>query len=74
MRDVEDAIPDPEDLDLPDDIEPGDLAESLEDELVAEEGADLGLDPDLAVFAARDELPFDDDDRLFDDDDRTANG
>jgi hypothetical protein len=28
----------------------------LEDELVAEEGEELGLDPDLAVFAAQDEL------------------
>ncbi len=48
-----------EELELPDDVDPTDIAESLEDELVAEEGIDLGLDPDLAVFAARDELPYD---------------
>jgi hypothetical protein len=48
-----------EEMELPDDVDPADIAESLEDELVAEEGIDLGLDPDLAVFAARDELPYD---------------
>jgi hypothetical protein len=51
-------LTDPDELDLPDDIDPGEMAESLEDELVAEEGVDIGLDPDLAVFAARDDLPY----------------
>jgi len=51
-------IADPDALELPDDVDPSEMAESLEDELVAEEGIDLGLDPDLAVFAARDELPY----------------
>jgi hypothetical protein len=41
---------------LPDDIDPHEMADSVEDELVAEEGVELGLDPDLALFAARDEL------------------
>jgi hypothetical protein len=41
---------------LPDDLDPRDMADSVEDELVAEEGVELGLDPDLALFAARDEL------------------
>jgi hypothetical protein len=41
---------------LPDDLDPHEMADSVEDELVAEEGVELGLDPDLAVFAARDEL------------------
>jgi hypothetical protein len=41
---------------LPDNIDPHEMADSVEDELVAEEGAELGLDPDLALFAARDEL------------------
>jgi hypothetical protein len=41
---------------LPDDLDPHEMADSVEDELVAEEGIDLGLDPDLALFAARDEL------------------
>ena len=41
---------------LPEDIDPHEMADSVEDELVAEEGVDLGLDPDLALFAARDEL------------------
>jgi hypothetical protein len=48
-----------DELELPEDVDPSEIAESIEDELVAEEGIDLGLDPDLAVFAARDELPFD---------------
>jgi hypothetical protein len=58
MQDSFDQLAD-EELELPDDVDPTDIAESLEDELVAEEGIDLGLDPDLAVFAARDELPYD---------------
>jgi hypothetical protein len=41
---------------LPDDLDPHEMADSIEDELVAEEGVELGLDPDLALFAARDEL------------------
>ena len=41
---------------LPDDIDPREMADTLEDELVAEEGAEFGLDPDLAVFAAEEEL------------------
>jgi hypothetical protein len=49
---------DPEELveQLPDDLDPHEMADSVQDELVAEEGVELGLDPDLAVFAARDEL------------------
>ena len=45
---------------LPDDIDPHGMADSLEDELIAEEGAELGLDPDLAVYVAEegDEDPF----------------
>ena len=41
---------------LPDDLDPHDMADSVEDELVAEEGEELGLDPDLAIFAAQEEL------------------
>jgi hypothetical protein len=41
---------------LPEDLDPHEMADSVEDELVAEEGVELGLDPDLALFAARDEL------------------
>ena len=41
---------------LSEDIDPHEMADSVEDELVAEEGVELGLDPDLALFAARDEL------------------
>ena len=41
---------------LPDACDPHEMADSVEDELVAEEGVELGLDPDLALFAARDEL------------------
>ena len=41
---------------LPEDIDPHEMADRVEDELVAEEGVELGLDPDLALFAARDEL------------------
>jgi hypothetical protein len=44
---------------LPDDLDPHEMADTLEDELVAEEGEELGLDPDLAVFAAQDELAED---------------
>ncbi len=32
------------------------MADSIPDEIVAEEGQDAGLDPDLAVFVSRDEL------------------
>jgi hypothetical protein len=56
QRDVDDEA----DL-LPEDLDPHEMADSLEDELVAEEGGELGLDPDLAVFAAREELDGDDD-------------
>jgi len=41
---------------LPDDLDPHEMADTIEDELVAEEGEELGLDPDLAVFVARSEL------------------
>jgi hypothetical protein len=41
---------------LPEDLDAHEMADSVEDELVAEEGVELGLDPDLALFAARDEL------------------
>ena len=41
---------------LPDDLDPHEMADSVEDELVAEEGEELGLDPDLAIFAAQEEL------------------
>jgi len=41
---------------LPDDLDPHEMAATIEDELVVEEGEALGLDPDLAVFAAREEL------------------
>lgn len=47
---------------LPDDLDPHEMADTVEDELVAEEGQDIGLDPDLAVFASRGEL--DDDEEL----------
>jgi hypothetical protein len=47
------------DLELPEDIDPTEMAESIEDELIAEEGEDLGLDPDLAVWTAREDLPLD---------------
>jgi hypothetical protein len=61
MRDP-DMDPDEEKLAdlLPDDIDPHKMAETLEDELIAEEGAELGLDPDLAVYVAEeeDEEPF----------------
>jgi hypothetical protein len=46
---------------LPDDLDPHEMADSVEDELLAEEGEELGLDPDLAVFAARDELEEEED-------------
>ncbi len=36
--------------------DPHEMADSIEDEVIAEEGMDMGLDPDLAVFTARDEL------------------
>jgi hypothetical protein len=41
---------------LPDDLDPHEMADSVEDELIAEEGEELGLDPDLAIFAAQEEL------------------
>jgi hypothetical protein len=41
---------------MPDDLDPHEMADSVEDELVAEVGVELGIDPDLALFAARDEL------------------
>lgn len=41
---------------LPEDLDPHEMADSIPDEIVAEEGQDFGLDPDLAVFAAQDEL------------------
>jgi hypothetical protein len=47
---------------LPDDLDPHDMADSIPDEIVAEQGQDAGLDPDLAVFVSRDEL--DDDEEL----------
>jgi hypothetical protein len=40
---------------LPDDIDPHEMADTLEDELIAEEGAELGLDPDLAIYIAEEE-------------------
>jgi hypothetical protein len=45
---------------LPEDLDPHDMADTLEDELIAEEGAELGLDPDLAIYIAEeeDEDPF----------------
>jgi hypothetical protein len=46
-------------VELPEDIDPTEMAESIEDELIAEEGEDLGLDPDLAVWTAREDLPLD---------------
>jgi hypothetical protein len=42
---------------LPDDLDPHEMADSIPDEIVAEQGQDFGLDPDLAVFAGQDELP-----------------
>jgi hypothetical protein len=58
----DDAADETELLDqLPDDLDPHDMADSLPDEIVAEQGQDAGLDPDLAVFVARDELDDDDD-------------
>jgi hypothetical protein len=47
---------------LPDDLDPHEMADSVEDELLAEEGEEFGLDPDLAVFAARDELDQEEED------------
>jgi hypothetical protein len=44
------------DQQLPDDLDPHEMADSVEDELIAEEGEELGLDPDLAIFAAQEEL------------------
>jgi hypothetical protein len=52
VSDREDQLAEP----LPEDLDPHEMADSVEDELVAEEGVELGLDPDLALFAARDEL------------------
>ena len=58
MRDPFDMEQDPEGFELPEEVEPAEMAESIEDEIVAEEGMDIGLDPDLAVFAAREDLPY----------------
>jgi hypothetical protein len=41
---------------LPEDLDPHEMADSVADEIVAEEGHEIGLDPDLAVFASRDDL------------------
>jgi hypothetical protein len=41
---------------LPEDLDPHEMADSVEDEIVAEQGQEIGLDPDLAVFASRDDL------------------
>jgi hypothetical protein len=46
---------------LPEDLDPHDMADSIPDEIVAEKGQEAGLDPDLAVFVARDELEDPDD-------------
>jgi hypothetical protein len=59
--------PQPEELEeladqLPDDLDPHEMADSVEDELLAEEGEEFGLDPDLALFAARDELEQEEED------------
>jgi hypothetical protein len=59
--------PEPEELEeladqLPDDLDPHEMADSVEDELLAEEGEEFGLDPDLALFAARDELEQEEED------------
>jgi hypothetical protein len=63
MNDDQKLGPDQEELadQLPDDIDPHEMAETLEDELLAEEGAEFGLDPDLAVFVAEEELAGDED-------------
>lgn len=44
---------------LPEGLDPHEMADSLPDEIVAEQGHDFGLDPDLAVFAAQEELDED---------------
>jgi hypothetical protein len=41
---------------LPEDLDPHEMADSVEDEIVAEEGQEIGLDPDLAVFVSREDL------------------
>lgn len=41
---------------LPENLDPHEMADSVEDEIVAEEGQEIGLDPDLAVFVAREDL------------------
>lgn len=41
---------------LPEGLDPHEMADSVEDEIVAEEGQEIGLDPDLAVFVAREDL------------------
>jgi hypothetical protein len=41
---------------LPEDLDPHEMADSVADEIVAEKGHEIGLDPDLAVFASRDDL------------------
>lgn len=63
-RDVDDDLrqvderPDEAELieQLPEGLDPHEMADSVEDEIVAEEGQEIGLDPDLAVFASRDDL------------------
>src|SRR6266540_3926259 len=49
---------------LPSDLDPHDMADSIPDEIVAEEGQDAGLDPDLAVFVSRDELEDDEEEEF----------
>jgi hypothetical protein len=44
---------------LPENLDPHEMADSVRDEIVAEEGHELGLDPDLAVFASREDLDDD---------------
>ena len=41
---------------LPEGFDPHEMADSVQDEIVAEEGHEFGLDPDLAVFASREDL------------------
>jgi len=51
MQDPYDAMQDPDELEFPEDVDPAEMTEPLEDDLVAEDGIDLGLDPDLAVMS-----------------------
>jgi hypothetical protein len=41
---------------LPDDLDAREMADPIAHEIVAEEGQNAGLDPDLAVFVSREEL------------------